>query len=625
VKMRSLRAPGWPVWWLLGCLLLVTASVGARVFLALRFPTIPDSDFKGVVAFADALATQGITTGGWYWNLFSQGTSTILSLVIVMVPSDPTTTARMTTAIMLGLLPLFPLLLLRNRVPWWGCFLAAAIIAFQPALVIFSSVVAQDNWVMLPVIPLACLVVRNLWGSRKGYPVWAALLWCVAGYIREEMFVAALPLAIAASWVPTDSGLRLKRTLAFAGTAWLLLICIGMQRHAATGNFALTTSHGGSSILGSYAPGAGFGWVDPQPFIAAKDPSLLDPSNRIVKQAPPAAGGGQAGEYGASDIARGQAKLAIEEIMRRPGLHVVQRLGALYAAASDKDGTLEYWALTDPNVQGEVNRTAATSFATKMAPYVYWGLIALHVLFVGAVFVAIRERSALMLVLIGTILLKMGIHVLVAMQGRFLIVTDALEALVVTVALVRMSQQPRAGIAFVAGALAALATCLVSSHYYDRVQSWVAVQEWNRDDLHYRFALRLPHTEVDCHMDRGELTTLNGDSVVFQLPREPRPGDFAEVVCTQPGGSQQGLQLDIHDGYAPGGLPDRIVQEAIVDGKTIQKHDIAAEPGAGWWSVEVPSGGQAITVRIEAIAPDAGARWGDAGATELRFKKADEK
>jgi hypothetical protein len=604
---------------LIGTVLLVTASTGVRVLLALRFPTIPDSDFKGIVVFASALAEQGITTGGWYWNLFSQGTPTILSLVIAVVPLDPATTARMTTAVMLGLLPLLPLLLLRNRVPWWGCFLVAVVISFQPALVIFSSVVAQDNWVMLPVVALACLAVCNLWGDQKGYPVWAALLWCVAGYVREEMYLVALPLAIAACWPQADSGLRLRRALAFAGTAWLLLICIGMQRYAATGNFALTTNHGGASILGSYAPGAGFGWVDPQPFIAAKDPSLLDTSNRIVKQVPPAADGSLTDDYWASNTGHEQTRLAIAEILRRPGLHAVQRLGALYAAAIDKDGTLEYWALTNPSVQSATNKVSAAGFANGIAPIVYWGLIILHVLFVGAVFVAIRERSALMLVLVVTILLKIGIHVLVAMQGRFLLVTDALEALVVALALVGVARQPRLGIAFTAVASAALVACLAGSHYYDRVESWVATQEWNRDDLHYRFALRIPHAEIDCQMDRGELTALNGNNAVFQLPREPRPGDFAEIVCTQRDGQQQALQLEVHDGYAPGGLPGRIVQEAIVDGKITYRHDIARASGTGWWSAEIPRNGQAITVRIEAISPDAGAAWGNAAATGVRL------
>lgn len=619
MKMRSSRVAGRAMWWAIGTMLLVTASIGVRVFLAFRFPTIPDSDFKGIVVFASTLAEHGITTGGWYWNLFSQGTSTILSFVIALAPSDPAATARMTTAVMLGLLPVLPLLLLRNRIPWWGCFLAAAIIAFQPALVIFSSVVAQDNWVILPVLAVACLAARNLWGDRMGYPVWAALLWCFAGYIREEMYLATLPLALAACWPLADSGLRLKRVLAFVGTAWLLLICIGMQRHAATGNFALTTNHGGSSILGSYAPGAGFGWVDPQPFIAAKDPSLLDPPNRIRKKLPLAADESLNGEH-SGDTGREQTKLAIAEILRRPGLHAVQRLGALYAAASDKDGTLEYWALTNPAVQSEATRIAATGFANTMAPFIYWGLIALHVLFIGAVCVALRGRSILMLVLIVTILLKMGIHVLVAMQGRFLMVTDALEALVVALAVVRVIRRPRLGIAFAVGALVAVAAFLAASHYYDRVQSWVAAQEWDRDDLHYRFILRLPHAEINCHMDRGELTAINGNGAVFQLSREPIPGDIAEIVCIQR--DEQHLQLSVYDGYAPGGLPNRIVQEVLVDGKVIHRHDIADEPGAGWWSVDIPSNSHAIVLRIEAISPDPGAAWGNAGATEIRFQMA---
>lgn len=606
--------------------LVVFASVGVRIILALQFPTIPTSDFNSIVVFASALAEHGLAAKGWFWDLISPGTPVLLSLIMRAVPFDPVSTARLATTTMLGLLPLLPLLLLRGVVPARGRLLIATILAFQPAQVIFSSVVAQDNWIMLPTVALACLMVRNLWGRRGGYPVWAALLWCVAGYVREEMYLVALPLAIAACWPLADSRLKLKRILAFVSIAWLLLMGIASQRYMATGDFSLMTRHGGSSILGSYAPGAGFGWIDPRPFIAAEEPALLDPPpSQQVKRVSRSAKGELIDSHWEAHKEHEEMKLAITEILRRPGFHAIRRLGALYAAISGMDGTLEYWALTDADVQPMATEPAAAKFAHEMRPFVFVGLLLLHAFFIGAVLIALRERDPAMLVLVLVILLKIGVHLLVAMQARFFMVTDSLEALVVGLAVLRLNRNPRMGWMFVLAAAATGMLYLGMHHYYSRLQAWVGVQEWNRPALHYRFVLRLPKATAECQIDHGRLTVLNGSGGTLQLDaRDPVPGDFAEVTCmVNTESTQQGkLKFEVYDGYAPGGLPDRIVQEAIVGGVVVHLHDIAAKPGTGWWSVEMPQKGQTITLRLQAKSPDSGAAWGSAAATEFRLAPA---
>ena len=607
--------------------LVMFASVGVRIILALRFPTEPTSDFNAIVVFASALAEHGPAAKGWFWDLFSAGTPTLLSLVMRVVPFDPVSTARLATTTMLGLLPLLPLLLLRGVVSARGRLLIAVVLAFQPAQVVFSSVVAQDNWVMLPTVALACLMVRNLWGRRGGYPIWAALLWCVAGYVREEMYLVALPLAIAACWPLADSRLKLKRILAFVGVAWLLLICIASQRYAATGNFSLMTRHGGSSILGSYAPGAGFGWVDPSPFIAAEEPALLDPPpGQQVKQIPRSGKGELIDSYWGAHKDHEEMKLAIAEILRRPGFHAIRRLGALYAAISGMDGTLEYWALTDADVQPTATQPAAAKFAGEMHPFVFVGLLLLHAFFIGAALIALRERNQAMLVLVLVILLKIGIHLLVAMQARFFMVTDSLEAIVFGLAVLRLNSNPRMGWMFVQTAAVTSMCYLGIHHYYPKLQMWVEIQEWNRPDLRYRFTLRLPHASAECQMNHGQLSALNGNGGTFQLAREPAPGDFAEVTCraNAESGQKDHLRIAVHDGYAPGGLPGRIVQEAIVGGVIVHQHDIAAISGTGWWFVDMPQGDQSVTLRLQAERPDQGAAWGLAGATEFRLEVVDE-
>ena len=48
-----------------------------------------------------------------------------------------------------------------------------------------------------------------------------------------------------------------------------------IHRGRATGRYALTSSHIGGTMLGSYVPGAGAGWVEPTAYLATKNSTLL--------------------------------------------------------------------------------------------------------------------------------------------------------------------------------------------------------------------------------------------------------------------------------------------------------------------------------------------------------------
>jgi hypothetical protein len=83
--------------------------------------------------------------------------------------------------------------------------------------------------------------------------------------------------------------------------------------------------------------------------------------------------------------------------------------------------------------------------------------------------------------------------------------------------------------------------------------------------------------------------------------------------------------LRILDSYAPGGLPDRIVQSIEVDGVLALSHDLAAAPGSGWMDVPLGAVGQGskkqVRIAVRAIRPDPGAAWGNAAQTTVQLSR----
>jgi len=88
--------------WLASMTLVVLDVCWNTILHGIRFPTIPISDFRSVVAFAGELSQHGITTSGGSGDLLNAGAPTALAFLIKVSPLDPSATARLATALILG-------------------------------------------------------------------------------------------------------------------------------------------------------------------------------------------------------------------------------------------------------------------------------------------------------------------------------------------------------------------------------------------------------------------------------------------------------------------------------------------------------------------------------------------
>ncbi|GAB1594598.1 hypothetical protein [Lysobacter claricitrinus] len=581
---------------------VVALGLALRATLMLRYPTIPVSDFLRVVDFATMLSRDfGAPT--WHWLLLSPGTSTLLGVILRVVPGDPVAVARTATMLLMSALPLLPLVVLRGVVPTWARVLVAALIALQPAQVIFSGVVAQDNWVQLPVLALACIGVRNAFGAKRGFAASASVLWVLSGYIRQEMWLAAFPLVLLAVFPWGEPREWRRRAYVFGGIGAILLSLVAWQRHAATDRFALTTAHGGAAMLGSYMPGAGFGWLQYDAFVAAKHPELQDDTQKLMAVAGP---------------------MAWNEIKRRPGFHLQRRVGALFASSVNADGTLVYWSLLD-EAQKPSRRADALLLAQRLGPWVLAGLCLLHAAFFAAVAVAVRTRNRAVLAIAAAIALKAALHVLFATQARFMLVANTLEALAVGLAAVDVAHaKVSRAWALTAAAVSATAVFAVV-HVLPR---WEAAVKAADPAMHIdTFLLRLEHARASCSLASGVLVDSAASTFRFKVAHpDPAPGERAEVRCLvrAAGGADASILLGVEDAYAPGGFPDRLRQEVRIGGNNVLSHDISAEAGAGWWETPLSLSATRdteIIFRIQAVRPDAGPAWGEAATTRVRLRE----
>ena len=120
-------------------------------------------------------------------------------------------------------------------------------------------------------------------------------------------------------------------------------------------------------------------------------------------------------------------------------------------------------------------------------------------------------------------------------------------------------------------------------------------------------------------MTSGRLVSIvAGVATLEPFHRDPAPGEIAAADCALNAGGASPLRLRLQDGYAPGGLPGRMLQRVLVDGREVLVHDLAAEPGEGW--MEIPLGpGRTVRIEIVAVHPDPGAAWGKAASTRFQL------
>jgi len=580
-------------------LAIVFVSFLAKAWMAWRFPLVPVSDFQTLVEFADLIVEQGPFVRSWHWNLAAPGAPMAMSIALLVSDGNNVAAARWWSTIMMSSMPLLPLYMLRGVVPGWARVCATALIALLPAQIIFAQVPAQDTWVQLPVVTLACLAVRNMRGVRTGAPAWAAVLYWASLYTRPEMLLAALPIAVAAAWPIDVPARRVRAAAVFAVLTLGLLGATAVQRGKATDHYAVSSPHGGASMLGAYVPGVGFGWTQPEDWVATFDPATADDPVAMQQNA---------------------SKIAWREIEKRPWFHFQRRVGALLYTGTGADGSITYWTLLD-KAQAPERSVAASKIARRLEIPLRWAFVFVHALFLGAVFVALRRRDAALLVLVATIGLKVALHLVFASQARFFLVIAALESVVIALAAADVARDriaKRYALACTALGILVIGGGMLAT------PAWQAALNDPPPQMFERFVVARDAFEGRCQLQRGKLLHRAEAAFGFQVTNaDPKPGEIARVECNlTPRAAGGSFSLEIHDSYAPGGFPDRLVQEAWVDGVQVYRHDIAAEAGDGWWTHKLQmQRGRAmqIVVQIAAVRPDAGPAWGNAAATDVRF------
>jgi hypothetical protein len=585
----------------LGAVALVALGVGLRLLFAAVFPTQPFSDFRALIDFALRLRDQGPAAPGWGWVQFNPGMPLVLSVLFRAAPADPASAARVATAILSGVTPLVPFLLWRPILAYRWRMLAGLLLALWPGQVFFSGVAAQENWVLLPSIALACLGVRALReGGGRGYPVAAGLLFAASAGIRQEMLVVLLPLAL-----PAAGGLRWRRALPFALAAGVPLLALALERRAATGRFALTSEHGGLGLLGSAVPGsAAAGWADPTPHVASTDPELVKDGKRLRQES---------------------WRLAAAEWKRRYRFHFFRATVAGLRLGVQSDADNLYWSVGANEALPEKRRAAGAAVAARWGPWLRWELAFIQGLFAAAVFVGLSRRDPAILALCAAVLLKFAIQALVSPLGRLMVPAVALELLAIALAAasLRGARQRLLALA-VAGAVAAALLLAVPP-----LQA-LAVAKDEAPHRVARFPIALPGGKAfaECSMDEGRLVALafNRGRIAMQ-GGTASPGERAVVSCVLPPGRPDlPLELRIEDPYAPGGLPGRILERVSIDGSEVFSHDLAAEPGAGWLEVPLTRAGSPAPSRVSfeilAVEPDPGWAWGAASAASFELVEA---
>jgi hypothetical protein len=588
----------------LGLALLLAAGLLSRLVFVTVFPTTPISDFNGLVQFGLWMRDRSIVTGGFFWDLFNPGLPLILSLILRVFPSAPETAARLSTAIATGLLPVFPYLLWRGVQPRWVRLLAGGLLALWPGQIFFSSVVAQDNWVLIPAVALGSLAVRSL--ATQGHPVAAGLLYALGVAIRQEMLVALLPLLLGAALGAGSRRWR-RSLLLCALAAGLPLLLLALQRRAATGRFALTSEHGGMTVLGSYIPGSTVnGWGNPVSYVAAVEPDLLEDPPKLRRRA---------------------MRLALREALARPAFHAVRITAFTLEYAVDGEAGNLVWSLTSPLVLPPAAQPRAQGFARFASPLLHFEMPLLLALFLASLLLARRHPAVWLLA--AAIALKVGIHAFTVTQGRYFLASTALQILGIALgareAAGRSSRRSTAAALALGGVAAAAAW-----HLAPKGVAWVQARDVDPPRT-YRFSISPAPGEprsLDCKVERGRLITASETGAVLEtFDADPSPGEKAVADCVfRASAPSAPLVLRLLDPYDPGGSPGRMVQRVVVDGREALVHDVAAQPGSGWTEIPLGSPGpaqrMAVTVEVVAVRPDPGLSWGRAASTSFELAHA---
>jgi hypothetical protein len=449
-------------------------------------------------------------------------------------------------------------------------------------------------------VALAALAARG--AAQRGVagaPVATGLLYGAATAIRQEMVLVLLPLLLPAAGLWGAGPERAKRLARLAFAALAVLTPLAMQRWAATGRLAITTEHGGLAVLGTFVPGASInGWIDPLPHVAAVAPSLLEDSARLR---------------------RSSVRLALNEMVHRPRFHAERIIASTLQLLRNGTAVGLYWSVGSPEVLPPEARARGVRLSHRMSPFLLAEMLLIQGLFVAALAAHGSKLPAAVAWLVAAILLKVGVHALGGAQGRYLLPVFAWQILAIALATTRLpASRLRLAASLILGATASAALWVGAPPLMARVYASDPVAQ-----RRFRFPIFSEdgQARLDCSMTEGRLIALTATSAtIAPFKKDPAPGERAAAVCRSASGGAP-VSLRIADRYPHGGMPDRIEQRVEIDGTTVWRHDIAAEPGADWATIPLPSSGPAeITVVVAAVRPDRGPAWGNAAQTEFQIE-----
>jgi len=392
--------------------LILIAGVLSRLIFVHAYPSRPTSDFYNIFDLALSFEKDVLAKGNSYWQYFSAGLPFILSILFRVVPYPSEDVARWATAGISGLSATLPFLIWKDIFSQRTRIFCGLLLALWPGQILFSGILAQDNWIIFPTVGLAALAVRVLVRQKGGSPIWAALFYFFAVAIRQEMLIALIPL-LAVTVLGTQREKWIRNIAAgslLLGTLFGVLI---IQRGLATGRYALSTNHLGVSILGAYIPGAGLGWISPIPYLQANYPQILDDEDF---------------EQQASD-------LVWPQFIRRPGFHLIRMAGSSLYNLFYIDKELAPWSLTAEGTLPHRYRKSAKALYESLAPVLQFVPLLIHGLFLSAVFFSFFRRQLLIWIspILLTIAFKIGLHAVIVSQPRYFLVVVALELLVIAI------------------------------------------------------------------------------------------------------------------------------------------------------------------------------------------------
>jgi len=360
------------------------------------------------------------------------------------------------------------------------------------------------------------------------------------------------------------------------------------------------------AMLGSYIPGATMSfWIDPRPWVATTEPALLRDPARLRREA---------------------SHLALREALRRPGFHAARIAASILKFSVTSEADNLYWSLGDPGVLPEPLQARGQAFMKRVGRPLCLQMLGIQTLFLASLALALWQRDATglaILALAAAVLLKVGLHGAVVAQSRYVLAATALEILAIALGIASFFAKQTASPLLVAGGVG-LAGSLAMLFLLDPALGWVYARDKPAGQLIYRFPVHVlkSKAELDCEVAKGTVLLLDPRPTLRLADRDPAPGTLAAADCvlTKPGDARrEPLAFRVHDPYAPGGLPDRVVQRVTLDGAEVLAWDVGAEPWTGWKEIPLSPQTRKIRVEILAVRPDPGAAWGDAVVTEFEL------